>query len=137
MQQDSLGAIAGGIAAWGTLLVLFLVWLAAILVVVAGMWKVFTKAGKPGWACLIPIYNALLLLEIAGRPGWWFLLFLVPLLNIVIAFVMCIDLAKSFGQSTGFGIGLALLSPIFFCILGFGSSRYLGPAAQNPRPAVA
>jgi hypothetical protein len=87
----------------------FLVWCAVMLVIIAAVWKVFAKAGKPGWAAIIPIYNIYVLLEIVGRPWWWMLLLLVPLLGIVIAFVIAVDLARSFGKSAGFGVGLALL----------------------------
>jgi hypothetical protein len=105
----------------------FLVMLCVVVLMVASIWKVFTKAGKPGWAAIIPIYNAIVLLEIAGKPLWWFLLMLIPLVNIIIAIIVYIDLAKAFGKSAGFGIGLALLGFIFFPILGFGDARYLGP----------
>ena len=101
---------------------------AIVLVVIAGIWKVFTKAGEPGWAAIIPIYNIIVLLKIVGRPIWWIVLFIIPLVSIVIAFIVYIDLAKSFGKGTGFGIGCALLGFIFLPILGFGDARYLGPA---------
>lgn len=97
--------------------------------VIAGMWKVFTKAGEPGWACIIPIYNLIVLLKIAGRPAWWFLLMLIPFVNFIILIIVSIDVAKNFGQGTGFGIGLAFLGFIFYPILGFGSARYM-PAQQ-------
>lgn len=100
------------------------------LIAVIAVWKVFTKAGKPGWASLIPIYNIIVLLEIAGRPLWWFILLLIPFVNLIIVIIVMIDLAKSFGQGVGFGLGLVLLSPIFFLILGFGSSRYVGPGGN-------
>jgi hypothetical protein len=116
--------------------VFFLIWLAVLVFVIAAAWKVFTKAGKPGWAAIVPIYNYIVVMEIIGRPLWWFVLLLVPLVNIVIAIIVCIDLAKSFGQGTGFGIGLLLLSPIFMAILGFGSARYIGPANPPMAPAV-
>ncbi len=101
------------------------------LIAVIAIWKVFTKAGKPGWASLIPIYNIIVLLEIAGRPLWWFILLLIPFVNFIILIIVMIDLAKSFGQGVGFGLGLVLLSPIFFLILGFGSSRYVGPGERR------
>ena len=99
--------------------------LAIAIVVIAGMWKVFTKAGKPGWASIIPIYNAIVLLEIAGKPLWWIVLLLIPVVNIVILFIVSIDVAKNFGKGTGFGVGLALLGFIFYPILGFGDARYM------------
>lgn len=132
------GAVAaGGLAALFGGFMLF--WLAVIVFVIASMWKVFTKAGQPGWACLIPIYNLIVLLQIVGRPVWWFILLCIPLVNLVFLILLYIDLAKSFGQGTGFAIGLLLLTPIFMAILGFGSARYLGPAAaprtMAPHPA--
>lgn len=97
---------------------------AIIAVVIAGLWKVFGKAGKPGWACLVPIYNIVVLLEIAGKPVWWLVLLLIPVVNFVIGILVAIEVAKKFGQSTGFGIGLALLPFVFYPILGFGAARY-------------
>ena len=110
--------------------------LIALLIIVA-MWKVFTKAGQPGWASIIPIYNLYIWCKIVGRPWWWILLMLIPFVNFIVAIILCIDLAKSFGKGVGFGIGLALLGFIFFPILGFGSAQYQGPAAGGlaPRPA--
>ncbi|HWT01996.1 MAG TPA: DUF5684 domain-containing protein [Pyrinomonadaceae bacterium] len=101
-----------------------------MIIVIAGMWKVFTKAGKPGWASLIPIYNAIVLLEIAGKPVWWIVLLLIPGVNLVILFIVSIDVAKNFGKGTGFGIGLALLGVVFYPILGFGDARYM-PSRQQ------
>jgi hypothetical protein len=90
-------------------------------------WKIFTKAGQPGWGCLIPIYNVYLWIKIAGRPGWWLLLLLIPCVNLVVQFIVAIDVAKNFGKGTGFGILLALLPVIGFPILGYGSAVYTRP----------
>ena len=109
--------------------------LIALLVIVA-MWKVFTKAGQPGWATIIPIYNLYIWCKIVGRPWWWILLMLIPFVNFIILIILNIDLAKSFGKGAGFGIGLTLLGVIFAPILGFGSAQYQGPAAAQG-PAVA
>ncbi|HTW96024.1 MAG TPA: DUF5684 domain-containing protein [Tepidisphaeraceae bacterium] len=100
--------------------------LAILIVIIAGIWATFEKAGKPGWAAVIPIYNIIVLLQIAGRPLWWFILFLIPIVNLVIAIIVGIDIAKRFGKGTGFGVGLALLGFIFYPILGFGSAQYQG-----------
>jgi hypothetical protein len=128
LQQDS---AAGGIMAALFGSTMLMVILAMVAVVVIGGWKVFVKAGQPGWAILVPIYNAYILLQIAGRPGWWLLLYLIPLVNIVVGVIVAMDVAKSFGQSAAFGIVLLfLLSGIGYLILGFGSARYLGPAAN-------
>jgi Family of unknown function (DUF5684) len=104
--------------------------LIALLMIVA-MWKVFTKAGQPGWASIIPIYNLYIWCKIVGRPWWWILLMLIPFVNFIVAIVLCIDTAKSFGKGAGFGIGLALLAIIFWPILGFGSAQYQGAAAAK------
>lgn len=112
-----------------------LIGLAVAIFMIASVWKVFTKAGKPGWASIVPIYNLVVILEIAGKPLWWFILFLVPLVNIVVAFMTYISLAERFGKGAGFGIGLALLGPIFFPILGFGSAQYLGGQTGYARAA--
>jgi hypothetical protein len=115
--------------------------LIALLLIVA-MWKVFTKAGQPGWASIIPIYNLYIWCKIVGRPGWWIILLLIPFVNIIVGIILCIDMAKSFGKGVGFGIGLALLGIIFWPILGFGSAQYQGPSASSgmavsppPQPA--
>ena len=79
----------------------------------------------------MPIYNLFVLLKIVGRPAWWVLLFFVPLVSFIAAIIVCIDLAKSFGKSAGFGLGLALLGFIFGPSLAFGSATYEGPAVQQ------
>jgi len=107
------------------------------LVVIVAMWKVFTKAGQPGWASIIPIYNLYIWCKIVGRPAWWIILMLIPFVNFIICIILCIDLAKSFGKGAGFGIGLVLLGIIFFPILGFGSAQYLGPSAGGLTPKTA
>lgn len=112
-------------------LILVLVWLAVVIGIIASIWKVFVKAGQPGWACLIPIYNIIVLLQIVGRPIWWIVLMLIPIVNIVVSIIVSIDMAKSFGKDTGFGIGLALLGFIFYPILGFGDAKYQGPAVAS------
>ncbi|MCW3842483.1 DUF5684 domain-containing protein [Micromonospora yasonensis] len=124
-EQQSSAATTGMIV--GALVALVL-----LVVSIAAMWKVFTKAGQPGWAAIIPFYNYYVLVRIAGRPGWWFLLALIPIVNVVISLVVAIDLARSYGRSEVFGVvGLWLFSVIGFLILGFGSSRYQGPAAAR------
>ena len=112
-------------------------WLAFTILMIAACWKIFTKAGQPGWAAIIPIYNWYILCKIVGRPGWWVILLLIPFINFIIGIILCIDLAKSFGKGVGFGIGLILLGLIFFPILGFGSAQYQGPAAGGSAPSTA
>lgn len=109
--------------------VLIIVWLAIAVLMIAAMWKVFTKAGQPGWASIIPIYNLYVMCKIAGRPGWWVILMLIPLVNFIILIIVFIDIAKAFGKGVGFGLGLVFLGIIFFPILGFGSAQYQSTGA--------
>jgi len=99
-------------------------WCVVAVFWIASMWKVYQKAGRPGWAAIVPIYNEVVLLQMAGKSGWWFLLYLIPLVNIIIAFIARIDLAKSFGHGAAFGVGLVLLPIVFFPILAWGDSEY-------------
>ena len=103
--------------------------LAMVVFVFASVWRVFTKAGKPGWASLIPIYNMVVMLEIVGRPIWWILLMFIPFVNIIVGFILMMDMAKSFGKGAGFGLGLFFLGFIFYPLLGFGDAQYEGAAA--------
>jgi hypothetical protein len=105
----------------------FLFFIVVVVLYIAAYWRVYTKAGEPGWGSLIPIYNLYLLCKIAGRPGWWLFLYFIPLVNIAISLVVSMDLAKAFSKSSGFGVGLWLLSFIFYPILGFGSAQYTKP----------
>ncbi|MBU2603783.1 MAG: signal peptidase I [Actinobacteria bacterium] len=120
--MDDSAGILGGV--FGTI-----IYLAIMAVAIAAMWRIYTKAGEPGWAAIIPIYNIIILLKIIGRPAWWIILMFIPIANFVVLILMMDGLSKSFGQGTGFTIGLIFLSIIFMAILGFGSARYVGPAA--------
>ncbi len=102
-------------------------YLALMVILIAAQWKIFEKAGKPGWAVLIPIYNTIVLLEIVGKPWWWILLFLIPGVNLIFSIWMLNLLSKSFGKGVGFTIGLLFLSIVFLPILGFGEAEYIGP----------
>ena len=115
---------------------LTIVEIALLVLLIAGMWKVFQKAGKPGWAAIIPIYNIIVLLQITGKPIWWLVLYFIPLVNFVVLVLVCIALARRFGKGVGFAIGLALLPFIFYPILGFGDATYGGALAPATAPAV-
>lgn len=99
------------------------------LILIAGMWKIFDKAGKPGWAAIVPIYNIYILMEIIGRPGWWVVLFLIPFVNVVVGILASLELAASFGKSVLYGVGMIVFPYIFYPLLGFGDAQYKGPAA--------
>lgn len=113
----------------------FIAWTSAALTVLmlAAVWKLFTKAGQPGWKCLIPIYGAVVFLRIVGRPGWWFLLLCIPIVNLFLSLALCIDLARVFGKGGGYAAGLAFLTPIFLLMLAFGESQY---QSAKPKPRI-
>lgn len=102
-----------------------LIALAICVLIFASFWVVFNKAGQPGWGCLIPIYNVYLMCKIGGKPGWWTILLLIPLVNIVVYFIVLIGVAKNFGKGGGFAVGLFFLYFIFFPILAFGDAQYV------------
>ncbi|MEI8122804.1 MAG: DUF5684 domain-containing protein [bacterium] len=104
---------------------LALIWLAVVVLMVSSMWIVFTKAGQPGWACLVPFYNLYVMLKIAGKPGWWLVLFLIPVVNLVVGIITYISLAANFGKSAGFAIGMIFLPIVFFPMLAFGDAKYV------------
>lgn len=93
---------------------------------IGGLWKLFEKAGEPGWAALVPIYNGVVLLKIAGKPAWWLVLFFIPLVNLIATFMVAVAVSERFGKGTGFALGLVLVPYVFYPILGFGKSQYTG-----------
>ena len=105
-----------------------IIWLALSALLIVSLWKVYSKAGKPGWASLIPIYNTYVLLKIGGKPGWWLVLLFVPVVNLVIIILALLAVAKAFGKGGGFVVGLILLPIIFWPILAFGDAAYTQPA---------
>ncbi|MFW6131322.1 MAG: DUF5684 domain-containing protein [Candidatus Aminicenantaceae bacterium] len=104
---------------------LIIIYLVIIVFYIWVLWRIFEKAGQPGWGAIIPIYNVYLLLKVAKRPGWWLILYLIPIVNIVIHIIVVFDIAKNFGKGVGFGFGLLFLSFIFYPILAFGSAQYV------------
>lgn len=110
---------------------IFVFVVAIAVLYLATLWNIFEKAGKPGWAAIIPIYNLVVMFEIVGRPVWWIILYFIPLVNVVIGFIVMYDLAKSFGKDLGFTLGLIFLGFIFYPILAFGGAKYIGPAGAK------
>ncbi|WP_299334946.1 DUF5684 domain-containing protein [Haloplanus sp.] len=92
----------------------------------AGMWAVFKKADRAGWAAIIPVYNLYVMLQIGDNAWWWLPVLLVPLVNIYALYRIHAGVARAFGKGIGFGLGLAFLGPICFPVLGFGNYRYTG-----------
>lgn len=113
-------------------MITILFFMATIIITYAGMWRVFEKAGRPGWAAIIPIYNIYIMAKIGGKPGWWVVLLLIPIVNIIIGIMLYHALAKSFGKGVGYAFGLLFLSFIFFPILGFGDAYYQGEGGMHP-----
>ena len=122
ISMDSSSLLGGALlASFGTMM---LISSAVGLVMLISMWKVFKKAGKPGWASIIPIYNIYTMIQIAKLPTYYLLLFMIPIANIYAMFKIYIELAYKFNKSTGFGVGLIFLSVIFFPMLAFGDATY-------------
>jgi hypothetical protein len=122
MESTDYVAASGGVGGLIFSLVIF-------VIMIAAMWRIFTKAGEEGWKAIIPIYNIVVLLKIVGRPWWWLVLMLIPIVNIVVGIVVMNDLSKSFGHGVGFTLGLIFLPFIFYLVLAFGSSQYHGSGA--------
>lgn len=127
MDYNSEYAAAG--AGIGAGMVIF--WLAIVVLVYAGLWKIFVKAGKPGWAAIVPIYNLIVLIEIVGKPMIWILWLIIPCVNIVFAVWLYNLLSKSFGKTEGYTAGMIILPFVFIPMLGFGDATYLGPSAAE------
>lgn len=135
------------LALFGGLFIVYLIFILAIAIVtIIGMWKVFTKAGQEGWKSIIPVYNLYILCKIVGVNPWWILIVflsgivgLIPIIGWLVEIAVYVyfgillakSTANSFGKDTGFAVGLYFLSTIFFCILGFGSAKYVGPKPMN------
>lgn len=129
--QEDPADVVGGAAAAGLGIGMTIVIAAIALLMIASLWKLFTKAGEPGWAAIVPIYNIIVWLRIAGKPAWWVVLMLIPFVNMVVAIIASIEFAKAYGKGVGFGLGLAFLGVIFYPLLAFGSTSY------SPLPATA
>ncbi|WP_019135374.1 DUF5684 domain-containing protein [Cellulomonas massiliensis] len=108
------------------------------LIAAFALFGAFKKAGEPAWAAFVPVYNSIVLLKIAGKPWWWFLLALIPIVNIVVWIIVAIELSKSFGHGTGFAVGLIFLSIIFLFVLSYDGNPYVGPGGVRQQvPAAA
>jgi hypothetical protein len=116
----------------GAMAIISIVYLAVFALIIVSMWKLFVKAGKPGWASIVPIYNSYQVTQIAGRPWWWLLLMLIPFAGIVFAVIIVVDFVKSYGKSTGFAL-LALFLPfVAYPIMALDKNVvYRGPAGPD------
>ena len=121
MSDSAASAAAGGVSAVSSI-----VGLAVAILVLVGMWKIFVKAGKPGWGAIIPFYNLYCLFDMSFGKGWMFLLTIIPIVNVVVEIILCVKLAKAFGKGGGFAVGLIFFPFIFVPVLGFGDAEYIG-----------
>ena len=106
---------------------------AIIVFMIVSVWKMFEKAGQPGWAAIIPIYNIIVMLQVAKKPVWWILLYFIPVVNIIVAVLVALALAERFGKSALFGIGILFLAIVFIPILAFGDAQYQDTTAPEFR----
>jgi hypothetical protein len=145
-EQAAAEAVAMGMGAaaalGGMLMTILLINAVVSILVIASLWVIFTKAGLPGWGSIIPIYNIILLLKAAGKPAWWVaVILLVPVVNLVFAFLALVGLANNFGKGGGYAAGLFFLPVIFFPMLAFGKAQHVAggaaaaPAGQDAAPA--
>lgn len=111
-------------------LVTLVIMLGIVVFVIAGVWKTFEKAGEPGWASIIPIYNILVMCRIAGKPEWWIILMFIPFVNMIVSIIVMVGIAENFGKGIGYALGLVFFGFIFFPLLGFGDAVYEGGSAE-------
>lgn len=121
----------------GALMVWLIIILAIAIIQIIAMWKLFTKAGEKGWKSIIPIYNLVILFKISGLSPWLIFVYLaaiIPFIGwiapIALNAVLAYKLAKSFGKDAGWAVGIYFLAPIFYMILAFGKSQYVGPDGE-------
>jgi hypothetical protein len=133
--EQATGLIATIMAAGA---VAFIIMAAISLIGIIAGWKVFSKAGQPGWAIFVPIYSSICFCRVIGKSDWWWLLMLIPVYGqIVIPIIAVVRLAKAFGKGIGFALGLIFLAPIFYLILAFGSDYVGFPEEAGEAPAAA
>ena len=120
----------------GTLIAIYV--LLILFAFIIPLWKIYTKAGKPGWASIIPIYNIIVMIQIAKKPLWWIFFMFIPFVNIIVAIILIREWARNFNKGTGFTIGMILLPFIFYPILGYGKAEYakdeIMPTSPTPIP---
>ncbi|NDC22242.1 signal peptidase I [bacterium] len=118
-------------------MILGIVYLAVLILAIVSLWKMFSKANEAGWKSIVPIYNYITLLKIVGRPWWWIIGLIIPIVQLVVLVIISLDLAKSFGKSEVFGIfGLFLFGIVGYPMLAFGSAKYVGPGGASSTPTA-
>ena len=104
--------------------------LSAFILYIVSLWKVFEKAGRPGWEALIPFYNIYRYIKISGSRGWMMFLLVIPIVSLIANIIINLRMAKKFGQSELFGLGISFFGIIFIPILGLGDAEYEHPAGD-------
>jgi len=123
---DSLNTISGPIY---TIFLIVTVMVATIIII--SLYRIFVKAGRPGWAAIIPIYNMYLLLKVIKKPGWWIILFFIPIVTYIIQIIVAIEIGKAFGKSALFSTIFLLLLPVGFLVIAFDKSKYQYTEAEK------
>jgi hypothetical protein len=106
-------------------LLFVLIYIGIIVLMISSIWKVFTKANQPGWAAIVPIYNIIIMLEVAKKPTWWVAMYFIPIANFVFMIMTLNGISKNFGKDEGFTVGMVLLGVVFWPILAFGNAQYV------------
>ena len=106
-------------------LLLVLIYIGIIVLMITSVWKVFTKANQPGWAAIVPIYNIIIMLEVAKKPTWWVAMYFIPIANFIFMIMTLNGISKNFGKDEGFTVGMVLLGIVFWPILAFGNAQYV------------
>lgn len=108
--------------------IFMIIYLVVLVLLIVSLWKLFTKAGKPGWAAIIPIYNSVVMCEIAGRPLWWVVLLFIPLVNIVVGAILGLEFVRAYGKDTAFQVLSIFFPYVIYPIMGFSkNTKYVGP----------
>jgi hypothetical protein len=117
--------------------IVFAISLALGAIMIISMWRLYTKAGRPGWASIVPFYNQIVMIKIIGRPLWWFAMMFVPFANIVFSVMIMLEFVKSYGKDTWFGVASLFFPYVIFPIMAFDKNiRYVGPAGLQPPVAA-
>ena len=106
-------------------LLFVLIYIGIIVLMITSVWKVFTKANQPGWAAIVPIYNIIIMLEVAKKPTWWVAMYFIPIANFIFMIMTLNGLSKNFGKDEGFTVGMVFLGIVFWPILAFGNAQYV------------
>lgn len=106
-------------------LLFVLIYIGIIVLMITSVWKVFTKANQPGWAAIVPIYNIIIMLEVAKKPTWWVAMYFIPIANFIFMIMTLNGISKNFGKDEGFTVGMVFLGIVFWPILAFGNAQYV------------